>query len=639
LSDKHVSFSDVCTHCSGIFIPHSVSMQHVEQKVNKAKKADKKQRRCLAIIKSDCNVCASDVPTLYLAVLNVGLSNGLTEETLLATAANTGGQVSQVLMLPSKSYCFLVCASLKDAELVYRGMHNLATIGQQGAVAYLSYVTQLPKETEESGWKKQLPSGLILLPNFISVEEEAVLLNAVGDGDAGSVRTEDTLKHRHVKHFGYEFLYGSNNVDPMQPLLEQPIPSACDFLWPRLDNTELPKILTPDQLTVNAYEPGQGIPPHVDTHSAFVGPILSLSLQSDVVMDFRRNNELVHVLLPRRSLLVMSGESRYDWTHGIKPKHIDVLATASGSLTTQARSKRTSLTFRRLRRGPCDCQFPTLCDTRQTAVPQALTEALITHASYLEQQNVHEVYDKIADHFSDTRHTPWPQVADFLNSFEASSVVLDVGCGNGKYLGCNPQLLSIGCDRSMGLLGVSNGRGQSVFRCDCLQLPVRSAGMDGCISIAVIHHLASTERRLTAIREMARVLRPGGRALIYVWAKDQRKNDRKSAYLRQNKAVNKERTTEQAQRQKLAQQLEGIELEQQQQVQVPLPVHTNRTEFQQQDVYVPWKTKDEQRTTFLRYYHVFEEQELEQLVSQLPEVVLLRSYYDQGNHCVIFERK
>lgn len=607
---------------------------HVEQKVNKEKKAEKKQKRCLAIIKADCNVSPSASPTIFLAILNVGLSNGLTEEALLAEAAATGGQVAQVLMLPSKSYCFLICATLADAELVYQGMHNRSTIGQQGAVAYLSYVKQLPKEIEENGWQKPLPGGLLLLPNFVNEAEEAALLQAVSDEGTGITNTEDTLKHRHVKHFGYEFLYGTNNVDPEQPL-EQPIPAACDFLWKRLGSSEIPEFATPDQMTVNAYAPGQGIPPHVDTHSAFVGPILSLSLQSDVVMDFRRNNELVHVMLPRRSLLVMSGESRYDWTHGIKPKHIDVIPTTSGSLTTQVRSKRTSLTFRRLRRGPCNCNYPTLCDTRQTTAPQALLDTLATHASHLEQQNVHEVYDKIADHFSDTRHTPWPQVAEFLHSLPAHSVLLDVGCGNGKYLGCNPQLLNIGCDRSLGLLGVSNARGQSVFRCDCLQLPVRSGSIDGCISIAVIHHLASTERRLAALREMARVLHPGGRALVYVWAKDQRKNDKKSTYLRQNKAVNKERTTEQAQRQK---QTEEINMEQQQ-VQVPLPVHTNRTEFQQQDVYVPWKTKDEQRTTFLRYYHVFEEQELEHLVAQLENVKLVRSYYDQGNHCVIFEKK
>ncbi|XP_017868833.1 PREDICTED: alkylated DNA repair protein alkB homolog 8 [Drosophila arizonae] len=600
---------------------------HIEQKTNKVKKAEKKQRRSLAIIKADCNVSQNDSPTLYLAILNVGLSNGLSEEALLTAAAATGGQVSQVLMLPSKSYCFLMCTTLADAQLVYDGMHNRATIGQKGAVAYLSYVSELPQQREENGWQKPLPGGLVLLPDFVSEAEEAALLEAIAVGAASPT---DSLKHRQVKHFGYEFLYGSNNVNPLQPL-EQGIPAACNFMWERL---ELPAFEPPDQLTVNEYEPGQGIPPHVDTHSAFKDPILSLSLQSDVVMDFRRGDQLVHVLLPRRSLLVMSGESRYDWTHGIRPKHIDVVATPSGSLTTQARSKRTSLTFRRLRRGPCDCQYPTLCDTQQTATPQEVCDKLATHASHLEQQNVHEVYDKIANHFSDTRHTPWPQVAEFLNSFEPQSVLLDVGCGNGKYLGCNPQLLSIGCDRSLGLLGVGNARGLSVFRCDCLQLPVRSSSIDGCISIAVIHHLASSERRLTALNELCRVLRPGGRALVYVWAKDQRKNDKKSTYLRQNTAVNKEHTTEQAQRQKLARQLESMD----QQLPVSLPVHTNRTEFQQQDVYVPWKTKDEQRTTFLRYYHVFEELELEKLVDQMEGVVIRKSYYDQGNHCVIFEK-
>ncbi|XP_016979239.2 alkylated DNA repair protein alkB homolog 8 [Drosophila rhopaloa] len=607
---------------------------HVEekqQKVNKAKKADKKQRRCLAIIKSDCHVTPSNDPTTYLAILNVGLSNGLTEENLLQAAAKSGGKVTEVVMLPGKSYCFLVCASMEDSELIYLAMHNVSTIGQLGAVAYLSYVKELPALAGKSEWNRPLPSGLLVISDFVSGEEEATLLKAIAEDGKTSEGT-GTLKHRHVKHFGYEFLYGSNNVDPSKPL-ELAIPFACDILWPRLENSATAwDWSTPDQLTVNEYEPGHGIPPHVDTHSAFLDPILSLSLQSDVVMDFRRGEEQVQVRLPRRSLLIMSGEARFDWTHGIRPKHIDVVPSASGGLTTQARGKRTSLTFRRLRRGPCDCAYPTLCDTRQTKTPQELTVSLAAQAVSLELQNVHEVYDKIADHFSETRHSPWPQVAGFLDSFDPQSVVLDVGCGNGKYLGCNPRLLAIGCDRAQGLLAVGRRKGQNVFRCDCLSVPVRSSSIDGCISIAVIHHLATGERRLAAIQEMARVLRPGGRALIYVWAKDQRKNDKKSAYLRQNKAVNKERTTEQEQRQKQHKELDELPNN------TPLPVHTNRTEFQQQDVLVPWKTKDEQRTTYLRYYHVFEEQELENLVAQLPEVKLVKSYYDQGNHCVIFEK-
>lgn len=53
---------------------------------------------------------------------------------------------------------------------------------------------------------------------------------------------------------------------------------------------------------------------------------------------------------------------------------------------------------------------------------------------------MYEVYEKIAPHFSNTRYKPWPKIADFLNGLEAGSIVADVGCGNGKYLGVNPRI-------------------------------------------------------------------------------------------------------------------------------------------------------------------------------------------------------
>ena len=37
-------------------------------------------------------------------------------------------------------------------------------------------------------------------------------------------------------------------------------------------------------------------------------------------------------------------------------------------------------------------------------------------ASQLERQLVHSVYEEIAGHFSDTRHKPWPRVAEFIRS-------------------------------------------------------------------------------------------------------------------------------------------------------------------------------------------------------------------------------
>ena len=100
-------------------------------------------------------------------------------------------------------------------------------------------------------------------------------------------------------------------------------------------------------------------------------------------------------------------------------------------------------------------------------------------AAGLEAQFVHRVYEEIADHFSDTRYKvgyrpparlswwrgrltgalcarlrarapppqPWPVVDAYLRGLEAGAVVADVGCGNGKYMGVNPAVLTIGCDR------------------------------------------------------------------------------------------------------------------------------------------------------------------------------------------------
>jgi len=54
-----------------------------------------------------------------------------------------------------------------------------------------------------------------------------------------------------------------------------------------------------------------------------------------------------------------------------------------------------------------------------------------------------KVYETIASHFSSTRHSPWPHVVDFINQIPVGSLVADVGCGNGKYLGINPNIYMV----------------------------------------------------------------------------------------------------------------------------------------------------------------------------------------------------
>lgn len=42
------------------------------------------------------------------------------------------------------------------------------------------------------------------------------------------------------------------------------------------------------------------------------------------------------------------------------------------------------------------------------------------------------------------------------------------------------------------------------------------------MSLAVVHHFATTERRVGALKELARILRIGGRVIITVWALEQK---------------------------------------------------------------------------------------------------------------------
>lgn len=154
---------------------------------------------------------------------------------------------------------------------------------------------------------------------------------------------------------------------------------------------------------------------------------------------------------------------------------------------------------------------------------------------------------------------------------------------------------------------------------------------------------------MCAIAEMIRILRPGGRALIYVWAKNQALKS-KSSYLlqnRNNRRDDDECAGENAFAEKCAE--KTIVDESRESGTTSLPIHTNRTQFEHSDILVPWKLKNpktadknvvcnQHPTTFLRFYHVFEENELEQLCRHFENVSIEKSYYDQGNWCVIFQK-
>lgn len=91
-----------------------------------------------------------------------------------------------------------------------------------------------------------------------------------------------------------------------------------------------------------------GIPNHIDNISVFDEYILSLSLNSDINMEFRKDLfKHNSVFIKAKSLLIMSGESRYEWTHGITPRKMDLISTEDGPDVVY-RGTRFSITFRRV---------------------------------------------------------------------------------------------------------------------------------------------------------------------------------------------------------------------------------------------------------------------------------------------------
>lgn len=217
-----------------------------------------------------------------------------------------------------------------------------------------------------------------------------------------------------------------------------------------------------------------------------------------------------------------------------------------------------------------------------------------------EEQHVHEVYENIALHFSSTRYKPWPIVHDFLQSIPAGSVGLDVGCGNGKYLPVNKDVFIVGSDRSTNLVKIAHKhQPHSAIVADNLSLPhgggaVSGGRFDFAISIAVIHHLSSPERRVDAIRSILECLRSGGKALIYVWALEQ-KNSRR-----------------------------GWDESNAQDVMVPWVMRTGKQDLGNGQVSEP------KETTFQRYYHLYRSGELEGYIHDAGGEVV-NSGYDRDN--------
>jgi 2OG-Fe(II) oxygenase superfamily len=142
------------------------------------------------------------------------------------------------------------------------------------------------------------------------------------------------------------------------------LPSFIDDLILRLEvicrsqiSTEVHEKLFPTgkpsrsrQVIFNRYYPGEGITPHIDLLQRYDDGIIGVSLGSCCSMDFRKvdsaQKQEMSLWLPENSVIILEGDARYEWTHGIRPLHGDVVEDEISGLKWIPRGIRTSITFR-----------------------------------------------------------------------------------------------------------------------------------------------------------------------------------------------------------------------------------------------------------------------------------------------------
>ena len=203
--------------------------------------------------------------------------------------------------------------------------------------------------------------------------------------------------------------------------------------------------------------------------------------------------------------------------------------------------------------------------------------------------NVRTTYNNIANHFSDTRFKVWFCTREFLNSIPSNSFGLEIGCGNGKNMVYRKDISMKGIDICDKFVDICKKKNLDVIQGDMSSLPYDNESFDFVMSIAVLHHLDSQEKRVKAVDEMFRVCKKGGKIFVLVWAFEQEESSKRK--------------------------------------------------FKSKDEMVSWFSRED-GNTYYRYYHLYSKDELENEFSKTENKFdTNKSFYEMGNWGLIIEKK
>jgi alkylated DNA repair dioxygenase AlkB len=183
----------------------------------------------------------------------------------------------------------------------------------------------------------ELPAGMRYEAEFLSREEEASLISIIERLPLERMKYQQYTARRRVVSYGGQYDFSAQQLNEAEPL-----PGWLDALRERAGVWAgiAPEHFT--QALIAEYAPGTPLGWHRDVPD--FEDVVGISLLDEAVMRFRPYPHVtgskassLKLVLPRRSIYLLRGASRWEWQHSVSPtkalRYSITLRTPSGRRT------------------------------------------------------------------------------------------------------------------------------------------------------------------------------------------------------------------------------------------------------------------------------------------------------------------
>lgn len=305
---------------------------------------EKKRSKADSIITWECCICRTTIRGDN-DLVNLHLSACLEKQERAASAS--GDELNDDVAMEKPQQTSGTPSSSSSSSLLKGETATEPILGQsQYAASSSAKIAAAPDHTPYKLILGPL-SGLLIIHDFITVEEEAGLVKCLDEDPRVRYKASSWNGRCDGKWYGMKTQFGLPKEIRAVTKGEHDLP---DFVFPFLDRLQFIKqdiirflksstmdsikrdrmidILRnfkPNECNVNSYERRKrhSLQPHFDDRELSGPALMNLSLLGNAKMTYTKQGESeVAVDLPRRCLQLVTGDSRYKWKHSIKFEHL-----------------------------------------------------------------------------------------------------------------------------------------------------------------------------------------------------------------------------------------------------------------------------------------------------------------------------